>query len=298
MTHENRAELVELGLSTTEAQIYLTLLQNPSVSASAIAATTDLSRSRVYQTLCALADKGLVESGAGYGSKFAVVDPAQAFPALIARERESVAQREDLAAQVGQRLSALAEPAESAPADALQIIRTPQLIGERLHRLQLESTWLVEAIVKAPITVRPISNPAQKKALARGVHYKALYERAAIEDPTIAPYIDSWLAQGEEARFFDGELPYKFWVFDQELVLSTLVWPGSNPTALLVRHTPYARSMSILFNSFWNKAKPLRREALKTRRAASKTSAKPAPKADDPSPRISRNGRRGPRVKV
>src|SRR5437660_7293919 len=104
MSHENRAELVELGLSPTEAQVYLALLENPSLSASAIAAATELSRSRIYQTLCSLADKGLVESSAGYGSKFVVVEPSQAFPALVARERQTLAQREDLAGRVGQRL--------------------------------------------------------------------------------------------------------------------------------------------------------------------------------------------------
>jgi sugar-specific transcriptional regulator TrmB len=44
MEHKNRAELVELGLSPTEAQIYLALLQSAALSASAIATTTGLSR--------------------------------------------------------------------------------------------------------------------------------------------------------------------------------------------------------------------------------------------------------------
>jgi sugar-specific transcriptional regulator TrmB len=295
MSHENRAELVELGLSPTEAQVYLALLQNPLLSASAIAAATELSRSRVYQTLCSLADKGLVESGAGYGSKFVVVAPDQAFPAFIARERESLAQREDLAGRVGQRLSALVEPGESTPDDSVQVIRTRQLIGERLHRLQLEAKRLVEGIVKAPILVPSSWDLAQRKAMKHGVRYKALYERAALDDPQIAPYIDGWLAGGEEARVFDGELPYKFFVFDDELVVSTLVWGDGRPTALLVRHPPYARSMSILFNFFWNQAKPL---VIGDQEAANKTSAKSAPKADQASQRISHNGRRGQRAKV
>jgi sugar-specific transcriptional regulator TrmB len=298
MSHENRAELVELGLSTTEAQVYLSLLQNPALSASAIAAGTDLSRSRVYQTLCSLADKGLVESGAGYGSKFAVVEPAQAFPALIARERESLAQREELAGRVGQRLSELAQPGESAPDDSVQVIRTPQLIGEKLHRLQLEATRLNEGIIKAPIMVPRPSNPAQLKAMERGVHYKALYERAVLQDPKIAPYIDGWIAGGEEARVFDGELPYKFVVFDQEVVLSTIVSRSGPPTALLVRHPPYARSMSILFNFFWNQSKPLFIKDKKAGSKASETSAKSAPKTDQASQRISRNGRRSRHAKV
>jgi hypothetical protein len=298
MKHDSRAELVELGLTPAEAQVYLALLHNPALGAGAIAAATQLSRSRVYQTLCSLSDKGLVESGAGYGSKFAVVEPAQAFPTLIARERESLARREDLAGQVGQRLSALVGAEESAIDDSVQLIRTAQLIGERQHRLQLESRRLVEAIVKAPILVPSSWDRAQRKLMKHGVHYKALYERAVLHDPKIEPYIEGWLAGGEEARLFDGELPYKFFVFDQEVVMSTVVTRSGGPTAMVVKHAPYARCMSILFEVFWKQAKPLRIKDLKAAPAASKALSKPAPKAEKAIQGISRNGRRGARAKV
>jgi hypothetical protein len=298
MKYDNRAELVELGLTPAEAQVYLALLHNPALGAGAIASATQLSRSRVYQTLCSLADKGLVESGAGYGSKFAVVEPAQAFPALIARERESLARLEDLAGQVGERLSVLVGAEESAIDDSVQLIRTAQLIGERQHRLQLESHKLVQAIVKAPILVPSSWDRAQRKLMKHGVHYKALYERAVLHDPKIEPYLEGWLAGGEEARLFEGELPYKFFVFDQEVVMSTIVTRTGGPTALLVRHAPYARGMSALFDFYWNQAKPLRVKDLKATPAASKASSKPAPKTEKAIQGISRNGRRGPRAKV
>src|SRR3989442_1500701 len=96
MKHENRAELVELGLSPTEAQIYLALLQGAALSASAIATATGLSRTAVYQILCNLSDKGLIESGAGYGTKFAVISPERALRGLIAREEEVLAYDGDL----------------------------------------------------------------------------------------------------------------------------------------------------------------------------------------------------------
>src|SRR2546428_2411092 len=139
MSHEDRGELVELGLSPTEAQIYLALVQNASISASALAGATGLSRSRVYQTLCSLTDKGLVESGAGYGSKFAVVPPAQALPALVRREEESLAERKNVANRLGQRLAALAEPIEPAPEELVQVIRSPRAVAERFERLVLEA---------------------------------------------------------------------------------------------------------------------------------------------------------------
>jgi hypothetical protein len=153
---------------------------------------------------------------------------------------------------------------------------------------------LIEAIVKAPILVPRTWDAAQRKLMQRGVHYKALYERAVLDDPKIAPYLQGWLSGGEEARVFEGELPYKFFIYDQEIVLSTIVRRSGPPTALLVRHAPYARAMSILFNHFWNQSKPLGEIAS----TAKKASARSARKTEPISQRLSANGRRGGRAKV
>jgi len=294
MSFEHRLKLEQLGLSPSEALVYLAVLHHGPLAATAIASETGVARTAVYPTLGWLVEKGLIEGGLGHGSKFMAVTPKEALRGLIARDEQQLSERQEIAKELSKTLPQVSDDAEDALDESVQVIRTPQLIGERLHRLQLEASRLIEAIVKAPIMVRPMWNPAQKKALARGVHYKALYERAAIEDPTIAPYIDSWLAQGEEARVFDGELPYKFWIFDQEIVVSTLVKRTGHPIALLVRHAPYARSMSILFNVFWNQAKPLR-EIPPT---AKKAWAKSIPKTASLSQRISHNGRHGRRAKV
>jgi sugar-specific transcriptional regulator TrmB len=298
MSFEHRIKLEQLGLSPAEALVYLAVLHHGPLAATAIASETGVPRTGVYPTLCSLVEKGLIEGGLGHGSKFMAVAPEEALRGLIARDEQMLSERQQVAKELTEALPRLPADAESVLDDSVQVIRTPQLIGERLHRLQLEASRLVEGIVKAPILVPRPWNPAQRKAMEHGVHYKALYERAAIEDPKIAPYIDSWLAQGEEARVSDGELPYKFVVFDQEIVVSTLVKRSSHPTALLVRHAPYARSMSILFNFFWNQAKPLVIEDQKAASRVSKTPAKSAPKADQGSQRISHNGRRGQRPKV
>jgi sugar-specific transcriptional regulator TrmB len=261
MSHENRGELVELGLSPTEAQVYLALIQNASLSARALAGLTDLSRSRVYQTLCSLTDKGLVESGAGYGSKFAVVAADHALPALIEREQETLAQRKDLAARVGQRLAALAEPVESAPEELIQIIRNPKVVTERFRRLQLEAERQVDVINKRPFLSPRQGNPAQKKAQRRGVRYRALYERAALDDPAIAPFVAGWIAAGEESRVCRVEPPHKLAIFDAEAVMMPLIMPGDQTRTLIIRHPQLAQSLSMLFEFLWERAEPVRLSA-------------------------------------
>jgi len=257
MKHEDRGDLVELGLSPTEAQIYLALAQNAALSATALAGLTGLSRSRVYQTLCSLTDKGLIESGAGYGSRFAIVPPEQALPAFVLREQEALAQRKDLAEQLGQRIAAaLAGPVEVAPEELIQVLRNPRAVAERFDRLQLEAENQIDSLIKAPFFCRP-SNPAQEKAQKRGVRVRSLYERAVMDDPSVAPYLMTWVAAGEESRVYDGELPHKLAIFDKQIVLMPLIMPADQTRTVLIRHPQLAQSLSMFFEFLWKDAEPV-----------------------------------------
>lgn len=256
MSHENRGQLVELGLSPTEAQIYLALLQNSAISASALAGATGLSRSRVYQTLCSLTDKGLVESGAGYGTKFTVVPPEQALTGLVQREEESLIQRKEVASRLGQRLAASVEPIEPAPEELIQVLRNPRAVAERFDRLQLEAERQIDSFIKAPFFCRP-SNPAQEKAQKRGVHVRSLYERAVLDDPSVKPFLDRWVAAGEEARVYNGELPHKLAIFDKQIVLMPLIMPADQTRTVLIRHPQLAQSLSMFFEFLWKDAEPV-----------------------------------------
>jgi sugar-specific transcriptional regulator TrmB len=263
MSLNYRHKLEQLGLSAAEAQVYLAVLIHGPLAAPAVASQTGIARTSVYPTLCSLAEKGLIEGGLGHGSRFTAVAPEDALHALVVREEQTLAERQQIAKELAETLSPLAADAESALDDSVQVIRTPQLIGERSQRLQLEAARSVELIVKAPIFHLSPSNPAQRKAMERGVHFRCLYERAVMDDPRVERFLQAWIAGGEEARVYDGELPYKLAVFDQEVVLLTLARrSGGAPAAMVVRNSPFARSMSTLFDFFWQQAKPLSTSAM------------------------------------
>lgn len=298
LSFEHRLKLEKLGLSPAEAQIYLAVLHHGPLAASAIASETGIPRTGVYPTLCSLVEKGLIEGGLGHRSKFAAVAAEEALRGLIAREEQTLSERQQIAKELTAALPRLPADAESALDDSVQVLRTPQLIGERLNRLQHEATSLIEGFTKAPFFTPKTGNPAQKKASSRGVRYKSLYERAVIDDPLVRPYLAQWVGGGEEARVYDGELPFKLFIFDREVVLSALVRRSGHPAALLVRHAPYARAMSILFEFLWNQGKPLVIEGQTAAPTARKISAKSASKPEQPSQRISRNGRPARYAKV
>lgn len=226
------------------------------MAASAMASAVGGARSSIYPILNSLVEKGLADAGAGYASRFAAVPPEQALPFLIAREREALAQREQLARGLVERLSSLAERSEPGVEELIQVIRSPRAVGERFERLELEAERSLEVFVKAPVLNRS-GNPVQEKILRRGVVIRSLYERAILDVPEIRPYLASWISQGEEARVYEGELPHKLAIFDRQTVLVHLTMPGDQMRTLFIRHAELAMSLGMLFDSLWEKSGPL-----------------------------------------
>ncbi len=256
MKHSFVSELQQLGLSSAEAQIYVTLLNNGSLGAAAIASLTGLQRCNVYPVLWSLADKGLVAGGAGYGSTFAAVPPAKALPSLITREKETLSQREQLADQLATLMTPLVPPEETAPKELIEVLRNPQVVADRFQQLQLEARRQIDVFTKPPFFHRT-GNPAQKNVLRRGVHARSLYEKAALEDPAVKPYIATWIGTGEEARVYDGELPHKLVIFDSQVVLMPLITPGEQTRTLVIRHAQLAQSLSLAFQFLWERSEPI-----------------------------------------
>jgi len=250
------AQLARFGLLPAEAQIYLILLRNGALRASAIANIANVPRSSVYLTLTALANKGLVEAGSGYGSRFSAMPPEHAVPALICREKDELSQRESLAKELTQQLSSLVEPGETVADDSIQIIRTPQVIAERFYRLQLEAERQIDVFIKPPFFRRPWHR-SLGKGLRRRVQARSLHERTAVDVAASNSYPETWVSREEEARVYDGELPHKLAIFDRQSVLVYLTLPGEQIRAVFSRHPELANSLGMLFDSLWEGAKPL-----------------------------------------
>ena len=101
-------------------------------------------------------------------------------PTLIARERETIEHRAQLAGNLSAQLSSLTvEATETVSEEVIQVIRSPRGVAERFDRLQLEAERVIEGFIKAPLFNRP-GNPAQDIARRRGVRFRGLYERAVL----------------------------------------------------------------------------------------------------------------------
>ena len=274
MYHTHKLEA--LGLSPAEAGVYLALIEAETrLSAQAIADSTGTARSSVYQVVRSLADKGLVEGGAGYGGRYSAVSPEEGLPNLIEREREMLVEKEGLAKELAKLLaSSFGDgPIEK---DVVEILRNPRVIADRFDRLQLEAQDEINGLVKAPLLSPRHSNPIEDKVLRRGVRVRALYESAVLDNKEIAPYIGRWVEAGEEARIYEGILPMKLQLFDARTALLPLEVTAAAPpqteaieelldnrrerhqiTAIIIRHPSLGAGLKVLFDTLWERGRPL-----------------------------------------
>jgi HTH-type transcriptional regulator, sugar sensing transcriptional regulator len=301
MVHTYQIELQRLGLSAIEAQIYLALLsKSGNWRATALVAMMHIPRSTVYLALNALVNKGLVEAEAGYGGRFSAVPPERALRSLIAAEREALLLRQQelagqelVAAELTRELMSVATPLVIDPdAEVIQVLRDPRVVAGRFEQLQEEAKHQVDVFIKAPIIITDHRNPAQEKAMRRGVRYRGLYERAILDIPQIEPLLMRWISAGEQARLHDGELPHKLAIFDKQNILMPLVAPNGNSRTLFIRHPHLATSLGLLFDFLWERSKPIPGDGKKRRTRLTKGATRKASERDkaraNPAPAIGR----------
>jgi sugar-specific transcriptional regulator TrmB len=247
--------LEEMGISPLEAEIYLELLTGGSRGAAAIADASGRPRSSIYAALRALADEGLVEGGAGYGSRYRAVPPAQALKALVTRERQRLTRREELIEEITPRLEQMATEEEALEEQVIEILRNRQLISDRFERLQLEAEREIDVFVKdPPMATRP-GNPAELRALKRGVRDRGLYEESVLDLPDVGSWMAHWAAAGEEIRIYPGPLPIKMAMADRRNVLLPLP-TATGVTAVLIRHPDLGEALHMLFEQLWEQSEP------------------------------------------
>jgi sugar-specific transcriptional regulator TrmB len=259
------AKLEKWGLSDLEAQVYLALFDNAtSLGASAVAAAAGIPRLTAYPVLESLMEKGMVENGEGVGhvKQFAAISPAEAFPRLLAEEKERFSERELLAADLIKKIPLPKRSRDPLEARLIEVVRDPRVLADRWQKLEREAKREINALVKAPMILRTkdtVGNPAETESLRRGVRHRAIYESRALADEHITPFLKSWIEAGEEAREYRGSLPFKLALFDNEIAWLPLETSAKRHpvVSVFIRHPVLARGLRLLFDYLWNDSEPI-----------------------------------------
>lgn len=245
----NRLE--SLGLTSAEASLYLAVLGSPGIGAQRAGEIAGVPKSSVYPTLRALADKGLVRGGAGYGSRYEAVTPELALTSLIDEQREVIHERERVAKELVEDLADLIPGSELLEGELVEIVRDRRVLAERFESLQSSSTTEIQGFVKAPVVATSRGNPGLLDAVARGVRVRSIYENAFLDDGARDFHVP-----GEEVRVYDGDLPFKLALFDGHTALMPLHTPSERHpfTTLLLRHPSLGAGLQMLFETLWSQS--------------------------------------------
>jgi sugar-specific transcriptional regulator TrmB len=251
--------LVDLGLTTYEAKTYRALVRRASSTGAQVATMAGLPRQRVYDVLDALVAKGLVVEQPGPSARFTAVEPTAAIDRLLAIKRDELAALEEggatLVAELSEEFSEGRQYAD--PLDYVEVLRDPRHVAARWDELQQQVTKEVLVCSKPPY-VTPLESNRVGLEVAKHHRYLSLYETAGLEDEAFVAGVEDFHRVGELARFLD-ELPLKFAVLDEKIVLFALPDPTAGPAALttvVVEHAALAVVLKLAFETLWEQAQP------------------------------------------
>jgi sugar-specific transcriptional regulator TrmB/DNA-binding CsgD family transcriptional regulator len=249
-------------LRPQEDRAYRLLLRLSAARPADLARLAALPVTEAAELLEVLRHKGLAVAGPGPDPVFEPLPPDVALGNTLLRRQESLENARQAVAALTEeyRTSARRRNADH----LVEVVVGASALRERLRDLQNsareEILWFCRA---NPLTMSGVDNAEEPGALARGVRYRAIYERALLESPGELASIAESVRGGEEARTLPT-LPVRLAIADRSTAICPLVPDDDRgigePTAALIRRSELLDALLALFESHWSRATPIQRD--------------------------------------
>ncbi|MCX5175297.1 helix-turn-helix domain-containing protein [Streptomyces virginiae] len=243
-----------LGLGPDDERVYRALLGRPDSTATALADLLVLPQAHVDTALSRLVEWGLATRSAD--ERFTAAPPAVALGALISQRRDGLRMAEHaLVAFAEEHRAAMTGDSIS---DLIEVVTGVDAIRHRFLQVQQAARTQVRSFITAPfVALSPDENTAEPVAIGRGVHFRAVLDRAVLAEPGIIDDAIESLRRGVQLRVAD-ELPMKLVLADADLGLVPLtVTPDGEPGAVLLHRSGLLDALDALFETVWRTAHPL-----------------------------------------
>ncbi|MFB7493401.1 helix-turn-helix domain-containing protein [Streptomyces sp. NPDC056161] len=252
--------LEAVGVSQEQAAVYHMLVTAGGATAEDVALRTGMDVLDGTGVLETLVRQGLASHTDGTPRVFRAVPPDVA---LLPRIKNSAQALDAARAEADRLLEAHRETMRRHDAGQLfEVITGAEALRQRLKRIQATAREEMLWFCKAQYVAMPSgSNTDEFEALARGVRYRVLYEKAFFDDEGTVDNVVAGVRAGENARAVP-ELPLRLAIADRSVAIFPLVPGGPNgspeqPTTALVRDGNLLSALSALFESYWENAVPL-----------------------------------------
>jgi len=254
--------LEALGITASEETAYRRLLATERATAGDLAKLAEQSTGEVRAALHSLEAKGLVARSPGKSGRYVPVDPEVALEVLLLRRQ---AELEHARLSVRRLVEDIRETSRTlSSTEIVEVVRGREAIQQRVIQLQRTARAEVVGMDKPPYaTVDEAEvadgNDVEVELLRKGIRYRVLYDRSALElDGTMA-HIRARTREGEEARLLEG-LPMRLMIADRALALLplSLRGPDLEEGDILIRASPLLEALVLLFEIMWERGIPVR----------------------------------------
>ncbi|MFI0960991.1 transcriptional regulator TrmB [Streptomyces sp. NPDC021080] len=243
-----------LGLEPDDERVYRALLGRPNSTVVQLSDPLSLTQDQADDALSRLVAWGLVTGSAD--GRFTAAPPAMALGALISQRRDGLRAAEHALVTLAEEHRAAMTA--SSIVDLIEIVTGIDAVRHRYLQVQQAARTQVRTFITAPfVALPPDENTAEPMALGRGVSFRAVLDRAVLEEPGIIHDAIDSLRNGVQLRIAD-QLPMKLMLADTELGLVPLATtPTGEPGAVLLHRSGLLDAMDTLFETVWRTAHPL-----------------------------------------
>ncbi|MEW2619360.1 helix-turn-helix transcriptional regulator [Streptomyces sp. NPDC048106] len=251
--------LAAIGLDEGQEAAYRALVAVGAADVADLARRLTLCVGDTESALRGLERQGLAARSSARPGRWVAAPPAVALGALLTRQRHELEQAQLAAALLAREYRAAA--VEPAVHDLVEVVTGASAVAQRFLQLQLGAAEEVCALVTGdPVAVPAPENEAEEQAAGRGVRYRVVVERAALDLPRALDGLTEAFGRGERVRVTD-RVPTKLVVADRSLAMVPLTSPSAEPAALVVHASGLLELLAGLFESVWREALPLRLNA-------------------------------------
>lgn len=249
-----------LLLDPAEENTYRLLVGLAVARADQLAEVAGLTAEHADDLLRRLEAKGLAVRH-GEDPVFRPQPPDVALGTALLRRQESLEGDRRLVAGLSEEFRAVARRRDAD--HVVEVVLGAGALRERLRDLQQsareEILWFCRA---NPLAMQGADNTEERDALARGVRYRAIYERALLEGPGELDSVLEGIGWGEEARVAHA-LPIRLAIVDRRTAICPLIRDQERglgePSAAVIRGGELLTALLDLFEGHWERASPLPR---------------------------------------
>ncbi|TDC31964.1 HTH domain-containing protein [Micromonospora sp. 15K316] len=248
-----------IGLTPDEEQLYRALIQLTAARVDQLVERLRRPRTEVLAQLEALRGKGLVPpAGPDPDAPLRPLAPDVPLGAALLRRQEALESARAAVNQLTEEYRAGMRRHDAA--HLVEVVHGAAALRERLRDLQNgarhEVLWFCRA---NPLAMPGQDNLEEFDALARGVRYRAIYEREMLLEPGALEDLEQGVRAGEQARLLD-RLPVRLAIVDGRTAICPLVpdRASGETSAAIIGRSQLLDALLALFESHWRIATPLR----------------------------------------